>query len=371
MSKLDVPATASPAQRRRPRWLLPAGVAAVLAATVAAGPLTRADASPALPPLSAADLLIKVRQADVPGLSGTVRERADLGLPKLPGADGSGTAGTAPLALLAGEHTIRVWYGGLQRARLALVDKFAESVLVRSGSDGWAYDSTRNTATHVRLPAAASAPDGSAPDSARSALTPQGAAERALSAIDPSTAVTVGRTAEVAGRPAYELVLEPRSATSLIGRVAVAVDSATGVPLRVQVAARGRADPAVEVGFTDVDFAVPPASRFAFTPPPGAKVTELQPPHGSDQTGTDQTGPEPTVLGTGWDSVVEMRGVSPDSVGDVAGSLLSAARPVSGAFGSGRLLSTALLSVLLTDDGRAFVGAVTPEALLATAGTRR
>jgi hypothetical protein len=34
-------------------------------------------------------------------------------------------------------------------------------------------------------------------------------------------------------------------------------------------------------------------------------------------------------------------------------------------------LSTALLSVLLTDDGRAFVGAVTPEALLATAGTRR
>jgi hypothetical protein len=34
--------------------------------------------------------------------------------------------------------------------------------------------------------------------------------------------------------------------------------------------------------------------------------------------------------------------------------------PVSGAFGSGHLLRTKLVTVLLLDDGRAFVGAVSP-----------
>jgi hypothetical protein len=37
--------------------------------------------------------------------------------------------------------------------------------------------------------------------------------------------------------------------------------------------------------------------------------------------------------------------------------------PVSGAFGSGQLLRTALVSVLLLDDGRLLVGAVTPATL--------
>jgi hypothetical protein len=37
--------------------------------------------------------------------------------------------------------------------------------------------------------------------------------------------------------------------------------------------------------------------------------------------------------------------------------------PVSGSFGTGQLLQTALVSVLILSDGRAFVGAVTPEHL--------
>jgi hypothetical protein len=40
---------------------------------------------------------------------------------------------------------------------------------------------------------------------------------------------------------------------------------------------------------------------------------------------------------------------------------------VHGAFGSGRIVRTTLLTGLLTDDGRLYVGAVTPEALQAAA----
>ena len=41
---------------------------------------------------------------------------------------------------------------------------------------------------------------------------------------------------------------------------------------------------------------------------------------------------------------------------------------VSGTWGSGRLLQSALFSALLTDDGRVLVGAVAPEKLYEVAG---
>lgn len=52
--------------------------------------------------------------------------------------------------------------------------------------------------------------------------------------------------------------------------------------------------------------------------------------------------------------------------------LLRSAQPVSGAYGSGRLLRTSLLSVLVLDDGHVFVGAVTPATLkqVATSSSR-
>jgi hypothetical protein len=48
-------------------------------------------------------------------------------------------------------------------------------------------------------------------------------------------------------------------------------------------------------------------------------------------------------------------------------ALLQAATPVQGAFGHGRLLCTALFTALLTDDGRLYVGAITPGAVQAAA----
>ena len=59
-----------------------------------------------------------------------------------------------------------------------------------------------------------------------------------------------------------------------------------------------------------------------------------------------------------------------DGVPPAVGALVRAARPVQGAFGSGHLLRTRLLSVLVTDDGRVYVGAVTPAELLRVAAAR-
>ena len=68
----------------------------------------------------------------------------------------------------------------------------------------------------------------------------------------------------------------------------------------------------------------------------------------------------PQLLGEGWGTAVVMTGAEvPDEP-----LLDQLTEPVEG----GRMLSTALLSVLLTDDGRVLAGAVTPEHLLDLAG---
>ena len=88
----------------------------------------------------------------------------------------------------------------------------------------------------------------------------------------------VQRTVTVAGQPAYQLVLAPKSAGSLIGRVNIAIDAARNVPLRVQVFARGAKTPAFQVGYTSIAFVRPAAANFSFTPPKGATVKVVSPP---------------------------------------------------------------------------------------------
>jgi hypothetical protein len=170
----------------------------------------------------------------------------------------------------------------------------------------------------------------------------------------------------------YELSLTPRDARSLIGSVRLAVDSETSVPLRVQVFARGAQEPAFETGFTDVQFDQPAASVFSFTPPPGAKVTEGGTPAGKPPaTGSRPSGADhPDVVGTGWTSVAVLHGVDLSVLGQdqTAGAVLGAMSGVTGTFGSGRLLQTALVSVLVVGD-TAYVGAVQPDVLEAAASS--
>jgi hypothetical protein len=161
----------------------------------------------------------------------------------------------------------------------------------------------------------------------------------------------------------------------------------------VQVNARGATGkPAFETTFTSVTFARPSASVFRFSPPPGAKVSELGSPPASGASalpdsdhatgpktaGTPARGPAPRVIGTGWTSVLEVQGVTlptsgstsgaegdRGSAGDVLGTFQRAMTPVHG----GQAIQTALVSVLLTDDGRLLVGAVPKSVLVQAAGS--
>ena len=430
------------------QWLPAAAVPAVIAAGVLAGSIPVWARDP-LPEKTPAQVIALWTEHGTHSFSGTLEQTSELGLPELPAAgptSGPASAGGAASVaeLLTGKHTARVYMDGTTKVRIQLVDRLAERDVIRRDGELWFYSSRDNTATHLTLPAIASDLPRSQPETP-AYPTPEVLASRLLAAADPSTEVTVGRDIEVAGRSAYNLLIEPRTQGTLVGRAEIAVDGETGLPLRVTVTARGQAEPAFQAGFTSLSLEAPADTLFSFVPPPGATVKELQlplpgtppwpvtpgypgapgaviPPDPStadpappepgtteqmppeqgttypvppdkmpadlvppEQGTTEQVPPEvtpdkpawhrpdtprPSVTGTGWETVI---GFPPPSAGQgsMPESLLKdpfiaqATVVVPG----GRLLSTTLVNVLITDDGRIFVGMVPPERLQAAAGT--
>ena len=366
-----------PTFRRRPalRWLVPlvAALALVLGGS-AVGVLTAA-ARGGLPDRTAAQLLVDVQKARLDGLSGTIVQDADLGLPSLPGIGGSGSSEMS--SLVSGSHTLRVWYAGPDHVRLALQGSLGESDIVRNRSDLWTWSSTTKSATHRTIPVTGSTFPSSLAEA--SPLTPQEAAESALEAISPTTKVSVAGTAVVAGRSAYELLLRPRTSGSLVSSVRIAIDGTTHVPTRVQVFGSNLDKPAFQVGFTAVDFTRPDASMFRFNPPPGTKVTTSsdkpsdKPSVGHHRSlGSADRGAAPRVVGKGWTTVVVAKapaGATAKSGQDSLQSALRVLPKASGAWGSGHVLKGTLFSAVLTNNGRVAVGAVAPSRLYAALGS--
>jgi len=404
--------------------LAPAAVVLAVGGMAGAAALT-AEATPPLPPKSAAQLLVDLQNAKVTGLSGTVVQNADLGLPPLPHAPG-----TADLSrLVSGSNTVRLWYAGPSKVRLALLGALGESDLFRNGRDVWTWSSDHNSYTHDTLPADA-ARDAGWPQTPPP--TPQRAADQALALAGQSTEVSVDGTAMVAHRRAYELMLAPKDTRSLVGQVRIAMDAEHSVPLRVRVFAKGATQPAFEVGFTQVSFATPGDDQFRFVPPKGATLDtgsgdtgsserQARPdpvgpgerkavpgkrpaepgdrtlPKPGDTTSPDRgvvtlpepgivtmpghglpAGDEPRVVGTGWTTVLVAdvgtgtgTGEMGPGMGPELGALLSQLPQVSGSWGSGRELRGALFTLVLTDDGRLAGGLVAPQLVYQALGAHR
>ncbi|NKX56501.1 LolA family protein [Arthrobacter mobilis] len=359
--------------RGRLRWL----PALAVSAAVTAGSLTwslQAGAATDLPAKTPEEVLAMMLDSDVRAFSGALEQSSQLGLPELPRT--GETAGLASaLDLFTGTHTARVYVDGPAKARLQVMDRLAERDVVRNGSDVWLYNSRDNTAAHLTLPDHGRTGTGHPQEHAvpEGAQTPDRLAHRLLAAADAHTQVTVGPDTEVAGRDAYTLEFDPRSADTLVGSVAIAVDSLTGLPLSVQVHARGQQQPAFALAFTELQLEAPAQDLFDFTPPPGAEVQEhtLQAPskqHRRMDDGSSRSGAAEryTVTGEGWDAIVGLPAGSVPTGADESGLLEQMTQAVPG----GRVLSTALLNVLFTDDGRVFAGSVPLERLQAAAGTR-
>lgn len=356
---------------KKSAWL-PAVIAPVVVAGAVAAPMIANAANDPIAGTNptAAEVIASIAKSSDAQYSGKLTQSSDLGLPELPtGSGGSSLEGDASdvLGLLTSSHTARVYVDGAGKQRVQLTQQLAEQDLVRNGSDVWTWDSKERTATHVTLPSDSSkAPqDGT--------TTPTDIAERAIDAITPTTTVSKPTEVSVAGHDAWQITLTPKSSDTLVGTVRLAVDQQTGLPLRATIQAAGQDDPAVQVGFTSLDYGAPAARLFDFTPPSNAKVTEKDlsdaehDAHaGGDHARGAHDGDEPTFTGEGWGTIAELPAgtVDQSSLGDKASGLLG---QLTKAVDGGRAVQTSLVSVYLTDDGRVLAGAVPVSSLVAAA----
>jgi outer membrane lipoprotein-sorting protein len=371
------------------KWL-PAVLAPVLVIGAAVAVPAVANAASTPPDRTAQQVLALIAGAKDASYSGTIEQHSDLGLPQLPttgaGSSAGGSDSTSQLLeLLTADHTARVFVDGASKQRVQVLDSLAERDVIRNGSEVWTYDSKTKKATHATLPAKTSRGSGAPiagpvpndPDTASGAtpdaqaLSPAQLADRVIQAITPSTDVTVTATASVAGRSVYQLQLTPRAGSAtLVSHVVLSVDAATGLPLKVVVDARGQKADAFSLGFRSIDFSTPAASLFTFTPPKGAKVSTMTAPTApTKKPDTHAPGTaahtKPTVTGTGWDAIVELpaRAAATTTPARQSKLLDELTTVVPG----GRAVQTSLVSVLMLDDGRVFVGAVPVASLEAAA----
>lgn len=404
------------------KWMPAVAIPAVIAA-MGVGVGISSSATPQLEPKTPGQVIELMATSDVRAFSGAFRVSTDLGIPALPDAGApasfgpprrapstgdagdaatpeteapgtgsptpSGDAGIADLLeLLTGSHEARVYVDGPDKARLQVLGELEEQDIVRNGTSLWTYDSSTNKAVHTTLPdppadlqSRLGDPHGA--EGTHEPPTPGQLADRLLSAAAPTTEVTVEDGASVAGRDVYQLVLTPKPDATLVEDVTIGVDAATGVPLAVSVDATGQDAPAITAEFTSFTPDAPDPGLFEFTPPADATVHEktlrqgsnwpkhtfgqkLQRPLPSKDDASHQlpSGPQDDwFTGSGWDAVAT---IPADQVpADLAASPLleQLATPVDG----GRLLHTSLLNVLIADDGRVLIGAVTLQRLRAAA----
>jgi hypothetical protein len=223
---------------KRRRWAVVAAVTLVLVsvpAVVAALPSARESIDPAR--LRA----LVLASADRP-YQGYAESSGSLALPELPNL-----ADVA--ALFAGTTRMRAWYAGQDRYRFDVIGTAGEHDVYRLPDGEYTWDYGANTLTEligepsVRLPRAGD-------------LLPPELARRVLRAAknDPVTTLPARR---VAGVDASGLRLVPADPDTTIGQVDLWADPASGLPVRVEVTARGQQVPILSTEFQQVDQTTP------------------------------------------------------------------------------------------------------------------
>lgn len=406
------------------RWI-PAVVApSVIAATAIAFPL-QANAVD-LPDLAPAEVM-QLMQGEVTGFSGTVVKTTDLGLPPLELSSMMDEATIAEMQekmpegfedfvptlieqnaltqaveLISGSHTFRI-YASEVGMRVQVLDRMSQRDLIVNQDEFWFYDARNAIAMTGPIEFEVSEADKAAAEAELRAKMDAYAAELQLDLSNPdavaeylmaqageSTDISVGKDHLIAGRAAYQLIAKPQSANSLIESIVLSVDAETGMALDVKVFSREQAEVAVHVGFESISFETPDASLFEFEAPAGTTVqevdvagelAELEAEFGAEMPTNEELAalkaeleakyadqPKPEMIGEDWDAVIYMPAGA--EMGAELPSELLENEIFSDLFeevAGGRVFSTPILNVLLTDGGEIYAGAVSIDYLLEVA----
>src|SRR6266545_3427426 len=235
------------------RWLVLLAAVALLAglpALVAAMPVSA-------PSLTAAELLAKVRGSTAVPYQGYAESRASLGLPDLP-VVGRQTA------LLGAITRIRAWVASPTLWRVDELTAIGERDLYHDESGTLEWDSGSSEVVRTV--------GDSVVRFARPAdlLPPE--LGRRLAAASAADEVRLEAPRRVAGVDAPGLRITPRSPTTTVARVDLWADPSSGLPVRVELTARGSSGPIIVTNFLDLRQERPDPSTVRLRVPPDARV---------------------------------------------------------------------------------------------------
>jgi outer membrane lipoprotein-sorting protein len=202
--------------------------------------------------------------------------------------NGSNVQGADPI--LSGASG-RLWASSDGHFRLELQADFnsegatSDSQVVSDGHRAWVYDSGSNTVFEGTLPAGHDGKDrGSSASEQPPSLTE---IKKGIAKLADHALLSGAQPTDIAGQPAYTVRVEPKRDAGLLGGAEVAWDATHGTPLRAAVYARGDSSPVLELKVTDISYGPVSSSVFDISPPPDAKVTDVNPPAHGDGAGSD------------------------------------------------------------------------------------
>ena len=412
------------------KWI-PAVVAPATVVALSIAVPMQANAEIDLPDKSASEILQMMNQDPDMSFSGRVTKVSNLGLPpigNMPDISESmveemeentpegmeefiprmteSNMVTDLVEIISGTHEARIYVDGPDKLRVQVLDPMSERSMIVNGDTVWFYDDDKLAAQFMTMDVAeleAKAEEYEAENSADieqmiadlpfDINNPAEVADYLLAEASEYSEITVGVDQNVAGQAAYELIATPLATETTVDYVSVAIDAETGMALNVKVMAKGQTEPAMEIGFTSIDYSTPAASVFEFNPSSDVTVTEMEMPAEFTIDGETYTKEEleaeleankpteaeyeelkaeyeasenmPVVFENGWASVVEMKLTEDMPVDMFESELFSGiTEQVEGGF----VITSSLVNVLITDDGRVLAGAVTTDYLLEIAG---
>jgi outer membrane lipoprotein-sorting protein len=242
-----------------------AGVVAVIAAGTAIA-VASAGSGPKPPPESLARAVHGALTAPgVQGISARISFTNHLiGSTNLQGTD----------PILSGANG-RLWISNDGQMRLELQSDNGQDAQVLVSKTGfWIYDPSSNTVYRGTLPSGSH--QGKHADKVPSIAQIQQRISEFVRHGNLSGAIP----SDVAGQAAYTVRVSPKHDGGLLGSAQLAWDAARGVPLSFAIYARGQDKPVIQLKVTDISYGKVPASDFAVSPPPGAKVVTVNVPAG-------------------------------------------------------------------------------------------
>jgi hypothetical protein len=207
--------------------------------------------------VTAGELLGRVLASDRVAYQGYAEARAGLALPDVPRAG-------RVVALLGETTRMRAFVAGPDLWRVDELTPIGERDLYLDDGGTLLWDSGERRAE---------ATGGSPPVRfARPAdLLPPELGRRVASAAEPGEVARLGAR-RVAGVQALGLRIVPRSAGTTVGRVDLWADAGSGLPVRVELTARGGTAPILTATFLDLRLGAPDPGRVRFTVPDDADV---------------------------------------------------------------------------------------------------